>query len=315
MRIGPSCWRRCEAACDAPSLYDESLRLLARRGLPVPTVAHRARLDPAVRRQRRASSRPGCVVYRDPKQHWDLYQLGEELTDLEDAFRLWRFRHVTTVERIIGFKRGTGGTGGVAICARCSTWCCSRRSGSCAPTSETRGARHVACTTNRLRRIDRLARRPARAERSTGAGIGCQNQGVQLDGAAGRRSRARRQEHPRRGIGRTQLPLVLGDGRAVGERKARAARTRTTGPAARRACGTGRRAPARGQWCKGLRGQGIRCHRVLSPFAQHGFARRCAQHVVLHAGRLPRADADAAGRLRADGGGARSAAAGRCAGR
>ena len=53
------------------------------------------------------------VVYRDPNRHWDLYQLGEELTDLEDAFRLWRFRHVTTVERIIGFKRGTGGTSGV----------------------------------------------------------------------------------------------------------------------------------------------------------------------------------------------------------
>ena len=52
-------------------------------------------------------------VYRDPEQHWDLYQLGEELTDLEDAFRLWRFRHVTTVERVIGFKRGTGGTSGV----------------------------------------------------------------------------------------------------------------------------------------------------------------------------------------------------------
>jgi tryptophan 2,3-dioxygenase len=54
------------------------------------------------------------VVYRDPDAHWDLYQLGEELTDLEDMFRLWRFRHVTTVERVIGFKRGTGGTGGVS---------------------------------------------------------------------------------------------------------------------------------------------------------------------------------------------------------
>ena len=53
------------------------------------------------------------VAYRAPKQHWDLYQLGEELVDLEDAFRLWRFRHVTTVERVIGFKRGTGGTSGV----------------------------------------------------------------------------------------------------------------------------------------------------------------------------------------------------------
>ena len=54
------------------------------------------------------------AVYRDPDAHWDLYQLGEELTDIEDAFRLWRFRHVTTVQRIIGFKTGTGGTSGVA---------------------------------------------------------------------------------------------------------------------------------------------------------------------------------------------------------
>ncbi len=54
------------------------------------------------------------TVYRSPREHWDLYQLGEKLTDLEDAFRLWRFRHVTTVERVIGFKRGTGGTGGVS---------------------------------------------------------------------------------------------------------------------------------------------------------------------------------------------------------
>ena len=54
------------------------------------------------------------LVYRDPKTYLDLYQLGEELTDLVDAFRLWRFRHVTTVERIIGFKRGTGGTSGVS---------------------------------------------------------------------------------------------------------------------------------------------------------------------------------------------------------
>ena len=57
-------------------------------------------------------------VYRAPESHWDLYQLGEKLTDLEDAFRLWRFRHVTTVERVIGFKRGTGGTGGVSYLRR-----------------------------------------------------------------------------------------------------------------------------------------------------------------------------------------------------
>ena len=52
-------------------------------------------------------------VYREPTSHWDLYQLGEELADLEDAFRLWRFRHLTTVQRIIGIKQGTGGTSGV----------------------------------------------------------------------------------------------------------------------------------------------------------------------------------------------------------
>ena len=58
------------------------------------------------------------AVYRSPQQYWDLYELAEELVDLEDAFRLWRFRHVTTVERIIGFKPGTGGTSGVAYLRR-----------------------------------------------------------------------------------------------------------------------------------------------------------------------------------------------------
>lgn len=102
-----------DAAYRAPSLYDESLRLLARHGLPVP-----------IDRLKRDWTQPyevsdgveaaWLIVYRNPHDHWDLYQLGEKLTDLEDAFRLWRFRHVTTVERVIGFKRGTGGTGGVS---------------------------------------------------------------------------------------------------------------------------------------------------------------------------------------------------------
>ena len=52
-------------------------------------------------------------VYEDPEAHWSLYELAEKLVDLEDYFRRWRFNHVTTVERIIGFKRGTGGTSGV----------------------------------------------------------------------------------------------------------------------------------------------------------------------------------------------------------
>ena len=109
----PELLARVEAQWRLPSLYDEALRLLARRGLPLPancierdwTQAHVASS---------AVEAAWLTVYRDPKQYWDLYQLGEELTDLEDAFRLWRFRHVTTVERVIGFKRGTGGTGGVS---------------------------------------------------------------------------------------------------------------------------------------------------------------------------------------------------------
>ena len=54
------------------------------------------------------------AVYRDPQHHWALYELAEKLVDLETAFRFWRFRHVSTVERIIGFKTGTGGTAGVS---------------------------------------------------------------------------------------------------------------------------------------------------------------------------------------------------------
>jgi tryptophan 2,3-dioxygenase len=108
----PDLLAHVQAAYEAPSLYDESLRLLARRGLPVPP-SHTAR---DWREPYPASDEVEAAwlqVYRKPEQHWDLYQLGEELTDLEDAFRLWRFRHLTTVERIIGFKRGTGGTSGV----------------------------------------------------------------------------------------------------------------------------------------------------------------------------------------------------------
>lgn len=102
-----------EAALAAPSLYDEALALLARRGFAIATAV--------LERDRRLRHRPEATVeaawltvYRRPRDHWELYELAEELVDLEDAFRQWRFRHVTTVERIIGFKRGTGGTSGVA---------------------------------------------------------------------------------------------------------------------------------------------------------------------------------------------------------
>jgi tryptophan 2,3-dioxygenase len=102
-----------QSALDAPSLYDETLRLLNRRGLPVP-ASHLQRdwTQPYVADA--LVDQAWLAVYRNPAGQWDLYQLGEELVDLEDAFRLWRFRHVTTVERVIGFKRGTGGTSGVA---------------------------------------------------------------------------------------------------------------------------------------------------------------------------------------------------------
>jgi tryptophan 2,3-dioxygenase len=102
-----------QAAYERPSLYDEVLRLLKRRGIDVPA----GRVDRDWTQPYTSDDGVKAAwleVYRDPKAHWDLYQMGEELVDLEDAFRLWRFRHVTTVERVIGFKRGTGGTGGVS---------------------------------------------------------------------------------------------------------------------------------------------------------------------------------------------------------
>jgi len=99
---------------EAPSLYDEFLRLLARRGLPVPP-------DCIERDWTRKRARSAALVevfktiYDDPKRYWDAYDMCEKLVDVEENFQLWRFRHVKTVERIIGFKRGTGGTDGVAF--------------------------------------------------------------------------------------------------------------------------------------------------------------------------------------------------------
>ena len=108
----PDILARLEAELARPSLYDEALRHLARAGLPVPpdvltrdlTVTWTARDD--VRSVWE-------LVYRDPQAHWQAYELAEKLMDFEDYFRRWRFNHVTTVERVIGFKRGTGGTSGV----------------------------------------------------------------------------------------------------------------------------------------------------------------------------------------------------------
>ncbi|MBL8280078.1 MAG: tryptophan 2,3-dioxygenase [Pelomonas sp.] len=109
----PDLLAQVQAAFEAPSLYDEVLRLLARRGIAVP-AEHLERDWTRPHAASDAVKDAWLTVYRTPQAHWDLYQMGEELVDLEDAFRLWRFRHVTTVERVIGFKRGTGGTGGVS---------------------------------------------------------------------------------------------------------------------------------------------------------------------------------------------------------
>jgi tryptophan 2,3-dioxygenase len=109
----PELLAQVQRAYESPSLYDQALRLLARRGIPVPQT-HTERDWTQAYLASPAVEEAWLQVYRAPKEHWELYQLGEELTDLEDAFRLWRFRHVTTVERVIGFKRGTGGTGGVS---------------------------------------------------------------------------------------------------------------------------------------------------------------------------------------------------------
>ena len=113
----PELLAQVQAAYEAPSLYDEALRLLARRGIPVP-ADHTERDWTQPYAESDAVEEAWLTVYRDTQRYWDLYQLGEKLTDLEDAFRLWRFRHVTTVERVIGFKRGTGGTGGVSYLRR-----------------------------------------------------------------------------------------------------------------------------------------------------------------------------------------------------
>jgi tryptophan 2,3-dioxygenase len=106
-----------EAALNAPSIYDEFLRYLARRGFPVPrevlerdvTVPH--------------ENHPGVVavfktIYENPEKHWDAYEMAEKLVDVDEQFGLWRFRHVKVVERIIGFKRGTGGSSGVPFLRR-----------------------------------------------------------------------------------------------------------------------------------------------------------------------------------------------------
>ena len=104
---------RLEALRRAPGIYDLTIRLLHRRGLGIDRVV----LDRDVSVPHVASDsvlNAWLSVYREPARFWELYELAEKLVDFEDYFRRWRFNHVTTVERIIGFKRGTGGSSGVS---------------------------------------------------------------------------------------------------------------------------------------------------------------------------------------------------------
>lgn len=106
-----------QKAFDSPSLYDIAIARLAAAGLPIDAVH--------LKRNWRVSHTSSAnvqsawkVVYQAPDRYWDLYQLGEKLTDIEDTFRQWSFRHLTTVERVIGMRRGTGGTSGTGyLCA------------------------------------------------------------------------------------------------------------------------------------------------------------------------------------------------------
>jgi len=113
----PDIHAKLSAELARPSLYDTALAALADAGIEIPREVTGRDLS------RPHAAHPGVIaawraVYDDPETHWQLYELAEKLVDFEDYFRRWRFNHVTTVERVIGFKRGTGGTGGVSYLRR-----------------------------------------------------------------------------------------------------------------------------------------------------------------------------------------------------
>jgi tryptophan 2,3-dioxygenase len=116
-RREPADFERLERALREPSLYDESLRLLSRRGYGIPE-SHLVRdfSQPYVSSKQVAGAWLG--VYHNAEKDWDLYELAERLIDVDHKFQLWRFHHMKTVERVIGYKPGTGGTGGVSYLAK-----------------------------------------------------------------------------------------------------------------------------------------------------------------------------------------------------
>ena len=113
----PDLLERLRAELARPSLYDEAVRALARAGHHVPGAV--LARNPGQPWEPNAEVEAAWAeVYRDPEAQWPLYELAEKLVDFEDYFRRWRFNHVTTVERVIGIKRGTGGTSGVGYLRR-----------------------------------------------------------------------------------------------------------------------------------------------------------------------------------------------------
>ena len=113
----PAAYALLERVLHEPSVYDLSLRLLHTSGLTLPAdIIERDYSVPYSAREEVEAA--WAEVYRDPQAHWDLYELAEKLVDVEHQFQLWRFSHMKTVERIIGHKRGTGGSSGVSYLVR-----------------------------------------------------------------------------------------------------------------------------------------------------------------------------------------------------
>jgi tryptophan 2,3-dioxygenase len=113
-RHDPTSYAALKAVLESPSLYDEFLAHLARKGFPIPEdLLTRDKTQPHKRDTRLLPT--FTEIYENPEKHWAAYEMCEKLVDVEEYFQLWRFRHMKTVERIIGFRKGTGGSSGVAF--------------------------------------------------------------------------------------------------------------------------------------------------------------------------------------------------------
>jgi tryptophan 2,3-dioxygenase len=116
-RRTPAIYQQLHAALHRPSLYDETLRLLGRRGFALP-ASHLERDWSQPYAEHPDVTAAWLHVYRNTDEHWDMYELAEKLVDLDQRFQLWRFAHLKTVERIIGYRRGTGGSSGVSYLSK-----------------------------------------------------------------------------------------------------------------------------------------------------------------------------------------------------